>query len=66
MYQMQEAVDLWSGLIHGTGGALFPSKTFWYVIDFKWQKEEWAYAKMYEIPGSLEMSDTVGTIYQIC
>jgi hypothetical protein len=30
----QRHLDEWEGLIHATGGALVPSKSFWYLVDF--------------------------------
>ncbi len=35
---MQQALDMWSGMIPATRGALIPEKTFWYAIDFLWHK----------------------------
>jgi hypothetical protein len=34
--EMQDVVDLWEGGIRATGGALESSKSYWYLIDFKW------------------------------
>ncbi len=64
MYQTQEAIDLWSGLIHATGGALVPSKTFRDVIEFTWQIE-WAYATIDDVLGSLKITDTTRTTHDI-
>jgi len=41
---MQKSVDNWEGLLRTTGGALIPSKCFWYGIDFKWENNNWVYA----------------------
>jgi len=35
-HAMQQLVDNWEGLLHTTGGALVPTKCFWYHIDFQW------------------------------
>jgi hypothetical protein len=45
--KMQDFVDLWEGSIRATGGALEPSKSYWYLIDFKWipDKLRWDYKK---------------------
>jgi len=32
--KMQQLVGKWEGLLHTTGGALVPTKCFWYLIDF--------------------------------
>ncbi|CAJ1934779.1 unnamed protein product [Cylindrotheca closterium] len=34
---VQSALDLWSGGISATGGAINPAKSFWWLIDFKWR-----------------------------
>ena len=43
---MQEALDVWEGGIRATGGALVPSKSHWYLLDFKWKQGQWAYKKI--------------------
>ncbi len=65
MYHMQEAVNLWSGLIQGTGDAWIPPKTFWYVIDFTWQDEDWEYTMVEEVRGSLELTGLEGMVNDI-
>jgi len=42
---MQAALSLWEQGLRATGGALVPSKSFWYHIDFKWNGSHWRYAK---------------------
>jgi hypothetical protein len=34
--EMQGVLDRWGGLLRATGGAIVPSKSYWYAIDFKW------------------------------
>ncbi len=58
MYQMQEAVELWTGLICAMGRALVPLKTSWYVSEFTWKNQEWAYILVDETLGTLEIIDT--------
>ena len=38
MREMQVVVDRWEGGLRATGGALVPSKSYWYMIDFKWSR----------------------------
>jgi hypothetical protein len=40
---MQEALDCWEGCLRASGGALEPAKTFWYGVDFEWDKGNWQY-----------------------
>ena len=41
--RFQDAVNYWEGLLRATGGTVEPSKTFWYLVDFKWDKGKWQY-----------------------
>jgi hypothetical protein len=56
--QMQAAVDRWEGGLRATGGALVPSKSHWYLIDFKWTGTLWKYRNIEEMPGELSILDT--------
>jgi hypothetical protein len=31
--QAQDALDLWEGLLHATGGTLAPEKSYWYLVE---------------------------------
>ena len=42
--QMQQAVDTWEGGLRTTGGALDPTKSHWYLIDFIWEDRKWRMA----------------------
>jgi hypothetical protein len=39
---MQQALDLWDGGIRATGGTIVPERSHWYLIDLKWQQENWS------------------------
>jgi len=54
---MQVVLSLWEQGLHAMGGALVPKKSFWYLIDFKWQGSKWKYAKYAMEPGELSMKD---------
>jgi hypothetical protein len=43
---LQLSIREWEGGLRATGGALAPSKTFWYLIDFEWDKGEWSYTEV--------------------
>ena len=55
--QVQRMVRTWEEGLRATGGALVPSKSFWYWIDFKWDRDKWRYKTQRELPGSLVMRD---------
>ena len=40
---MQKSLDTWEASLKATCGAIVPDKTFWYLLDFKWQAGEWKY-----------------------
>jgi len=54
---MQAALSLWEQGLCAMGGALVPEKSFWYLIDFRWQGSKWKYAKYKTEPGELLMKD---------
>jgi len=54
---MQSSVDHWEGLLCATGGALVPSKCFWYLIDFWFRNQTWQYISVKEHPGELKICD---------
>ena len=58
--QLQLSVDRWEGGLRATGGALVPSKSHWYLIDFIWTGKAWRYRTAAEMPGELSILDTNG------
>ena len=56
--EMQEVVDRWEGGLRATGGALVPSKSYWYLIDFKWRNGKWLYRSRQEMPGDIHIRDS--------
>ncbi len=42
----QEAISCWGNLFCLTGRALKPEKSFWYLVDFEWDKGEWKYTQL--------------------
>ena len=58
--QMQKAMDEWEGGIRATGGAVEPSKTHWYLIDFRWTNGDWRYATPEETPAFLTVLNCKG------
>jgi hypothetical protein len=45
---LQQAVNAWKGGLHATGGALEPSKSLWYPIEFGWKSGEYFYKPIKE------------------
>ena len=60
--KFQTAVDRWEGLIKATGGAIEPTKSFWYLIDTTWDytRETFRYRTKDEMPGNLSVKDSAG------
>ena len=64
--EMQNALNLWEGLIKATGGALSVEKCCWWAIDFHWNADgTWRYKKAEEITGSLHAKDSNNHIQTI-
>ena len=61
MKEMQSVIDHWEGGLRATGGAIVPKKSYWYLIDWIWEKGKWRYAQINDIPGNLTIRDTCGT-----
>jgi hypothetical protein len=59
--EMQEVVDRWEGGLRATGGALVPSKSYWYLLDFHWQNGKWHYRSIQDMPGNIHIRDTNGS-----
>jgi hypothetical protein len=60
--EMQSVMDTWKGGICATGGALEPSKSNWYLLDFKWIPKQlrWNYRMIDELPGTLQVCNPQG------
>ena len=61
LLEMQQCVDHWEGGLRATGGALVPSKSYWYLIDFIWDGKKWKYATKEDIPGDISIRTVDGT-----
>jgi hypothetical protein len=57
---MQEALRVWEGCLRASGGAIEPAKTFWYGIDFAWDKGNWKYQEEWD--RTLEVRNPGGTM----
>jgi hypothetical protein len=58
--ELQGAIDHWEGGLRVSGGALVPSKSHWYLVDFKWRNGSWRYCSIADNPGELLMRDHMG------
>ena len=54
---MQQAMDLWEGLIKNTGGALAVDKCRWWGVDFVWNDGQWRYKTQQELGRTLTAID---------
>ena len=60
MLMLQDVVDHWEGGVRATGGALVPTKSWWYLIDFVWEDNKWRYSSKEDIPGDITIRDVDG------
>jgi hypothetical protein len=58
--EMQGVLDRWGGLLRATGGALVPSKSYLYAIDFKWNGKRWVYRSLEDMPGDIYITGVDG------
>jgi hypothetical protein len=57
---MQDAVGYWEqGGLRASEGALVPSKSHLYLVDFKWMNGLWRYCSVADNPGELSMQDHI-------
>jgi hypothetical protein len=61
-HEMQSVMDTWEGGIWTTREALKPSKSHWYLLDFKWipTRLRWDYRLIDELPGTLRIQNPQG------
>jgi hypothetical protein len=57
---MQEVVDHWEGGLRATGGAIVPSKSYWYLLDYKWTGHKWKYRKKADMSGKIDIRSING------
>lgn len=57
LVQLQDFADDWDDVLHLTGGAIVPSKSYWTLVDFKWENDRWKYKKISDAPGELYLKD---------
>jgi len=51
--KMQQSLSMWHSLLWATGGKLVPEKCFWYLVDFKWDNNQWTYKKTGDVQGQI-------------
>ena len=57
---MQQVVDTWEGGLRASGGTLVPSKSYWFLIHFIFDRNKWRYARLNECPGNVTIRDIIG------
>ena len=60
LHHMQQALDLWEGLIKNSRGALAVNKCRWWGVDFVWNNGYQRYKTSTELQGELSAIDTHG------
>lgn len=53
-------INTWEGGLKAMGGALVPSKSYWYLIDFEWKNNQWQYIIKDNAPAELSIRDANG------
>ena len=54
---VQNALNLWTGGVSATGGAITPDKSFWWLFDFQWCPAlgMWKFRRKSNLPGDITM-----------
>lgn len=60
IHEMQAVLDRWGGLLHSTGCALVPQKSYWYAIDFRWDNRQWISWSQSDMPGDVFITGADG------
>ena len=58
----QAAQTYLGGIVRATGGAINPSKSFWWMIDFKWKAGKATVATIEDCPAELQIRDSQGNM----
>jgi hypothetical protein len=53
--QMQPMLNYWEAALCATGGALAHDKSYWSLIDFKWENGKWRYCDQSDTPSDLTL-----------
>jgi hypothetical protein len=62
---IQESLNAWKGGIRATGGAIEPTKSHWYLVDFAWKHGNPVYKTVEEIGASLQVRDPYGVVQPV-
>jgi hypothetical protein len=57
LQRAQEALRLWEGLLHATGGALAPEKSYWYLVEVIRLNGKWTYTRESRQPFDLYLQN---------
>jgi hypothetical protein len=57
--QFQAMVDCWEENLRVTGDGIHPDKSFWYLLDYKWDKKahKWLYKTFNDAPGDITIKE---------
>ena len=62
---MQVVIDHWESTLRTSGDAIAHDKSYWHLIDFRWNGRQWVYRKASEIPGILTVTGPDGIPVEI-
>jgi hypothetical protein len=61
--EMQEVVNTLEGSLHASGGALVPTKSYWFLISFIFERNHWRYTRLEECPGVISIQNIDGSCH---
>jgi hypothetical protein len=62
LQEAQEVLSLWENLLHATGGALAPEKSYWYLVEVTRAKGKWTYKRERDYPFDLFLANGTSKI----
>ena len=58
-------MNRWNGGIRATGGLIAANKTRWFLVDFKWNGNDYKYRTIADMPGNITLPDKEGARYTV-
>jgi hypothetical protein len=62
LQEAQKALLLWENLLHATGGALAPEKSYWYLVEVVRKQGKWTYQREKDQPFDLFLANGTAKI----
>ncbi|MGL5936571.1 MAG: endonuclease/exonuclease/phosphatase family protein [Cetobacterium sp.] len=65
LQEAQAALSLWENMLHATGGALAPEKSYWYLVEVARKKGKWTYQREKDHPFDLFLAEGTAKVERL-